>query len=346
MAAALAEARKGVGHTSPNPAVGAALVIGNRVVARGHHERAGAPHAEMVCLRRFGRRVPPEATLYVTLEPCSTHGRTPPCTEALIEAGVRRIVIGALDVNPTHNGRALEQLRSAGVSVRAGVLADECRRLNETFNKWIVSARPFVIAKCAMSLDGRLTRPATESRWMSDATARRHVHQLRATVDAIMIGAETLRTDNPRLTVRGLRHRRQPWRIVVTRSGNLPKTARLFTDTAAARTRVYQGKSLHAVLAELGAEAITSVLIEGGGNLLGQALEARLIDKVQIYLAPVLTGGGVSAFAALGAAAATSAARVRDVEYRRVGRTLCVSGYPVYPNAAFRKGETSHATNG
>jgi diaminohydroxyphosphoribosylaminopyrimidine deaminase/5-amino-6-(5-phosphoribosylamino)uracil reductase len=177
-------------------------------------------------------------------------------------------------------------------------LADDCARLNEAFNKWIVSRRPFVIAKFGMSLDGRLTRRPNEPRWITDFAPRRDAHQLRAQVDAILVGAETVRADNPRLTIRGTHHARQPWRVVLTRSGNLPRRARLFSDRLAARTLVYKRKSLTAILQDLGERNVTSVLIEGGGDVLGQALDARLIDKVQPYLAPLLTGGPVIAFPA------------------------------------------------
>src|SRR5438270_2275024 len=280
MRAALNEAKKGLGQTSPNPAVGAVLVVGNRIVARGHHRRAGRDHAEVECLRNFADDVPARATLYVTLEPCSTVGRTAPCTTAIIRAGIKNVVVGTADVNPRHFGKGITQLRNAGVKVRDGILAEECARLNEGFNKWIVTGRPFVIAKCGMSLDGRLTRPPGEPRWITDSAARRNAHQLRTRVDAILIGAQTLRVDNPRLTVRGTRHARQPWRIVLTRSGNLPSPARLFSDRLSARTLVYKRKSLGAVLKDLGKKNVTSVLIEGGGEVLGQGLDARLIDKL------------------------------------------------------------------
>src|SRR5213596_2726208 len=189
MRAALNEAKRALGQTSPNPAVGAVLVINDRIVAKGHHREAGRDHAEIECLHNFGRRVPQRATLYITLEPCSTAGRTAPCTEAILSAGVRNVVVGAIDVNPRHSGKGIVRLRNAGLSVRAGVLADECAQINEAFNKWIVAGRPFVIAKCGMSLDGRLTRPAGESHWITGHSARRHAHQLRATVDAILVGA-------------------------------------------------------------------------------------------------------------------------------------------------------------
>jgi diaminohydroxyphosphoribosylaminopyrimidine deaminase/5-amino-6-(5-phosphoribosylamino)uracil reductase len=329
MHAALREARKGVGRTSPNPAVGAVLVWRNRIVAQGHHRRAGAPHAEIACLKNFRRSVPPDATLYVTLEPCSTRGRTAACTSELINAGVQTIVIGALDVNPRHRGRAIPQLQAAGIEVRTGVLDDDCRRLNEAFNKWIVTRQPFVIAKCGMSLDGRLSRRPGEPRWITDAVARRHAHQLRAQVDAILVGAETIRADNSRLTVRGVSGVRQPWRVVVTRSGKLPKTARLFRDRWSRRTLVYRQTSLSSVLADLGKKEIISVLIEGGGQLLGAALDGGLVDKVQIYVAPVFTGGPVIAFGGRGVDRTVRAVHLEPIRYRGVGQSIFITGYPI-----------------
>jgi diaminohydroxyphosphoribosylaminopyrimidine deaminase / 5-amino-6-(5-phosphoribosylamino)uracil reductase len=259
MRAALKEAKKARGRTSPNPAVGAVLVIDNRIVAKGYHRGAGRDHAEVECLRDFAAPVPARATLYVTLEPCSTAGRTAPCTGAILKARVRNIVVGARDVNPRHSGNGITQLRDAGVRVREGVLAGDCAQLNEAFNKWIVTGRPFVIAKCGMSLDGRLTRPAGEPRWITGRSARRHAHELRARVDAILVGAETVRVDNPRLTVRGMRRARQPWRVVLTRSGKMPRRAHLLSDRLASRTLICEGKSLATVLKDLGKRSITSV---------------------------------------------------------------------------------------
>ena len=328
MRTALNEAKKALGQTSPNPAVGAILVIDNRIVAKGHHRGAGRDHAEIECLRDFAAPVPAQATLYVTLEPCSTAGRTAPCTDAILKAGVRSVVVGARDVNPRHSGKGIMQLRNAGVTVREGILADDCARLNEAFNKWIVSGRPFVIAKCGMSLDGRLTRPAGEPRWITGRSARRHAHELRARVDAILVGAETVRVDNPRLTVRGMRRARQPWRVVLTRSGKLPRRAHLFSDRLASRTLISKGKSLATVLKNLGKRGITSVLIEGGGEVLGQAVNARLIDKVQVYLGAILTGGPVIAFPGRGAENALNGLRLRDVSYQRIGQSICITGYP------------------
>ena len=333
MRAALKEAKKVLGQTSPNPAVGAVLVINDRIVARGHHREAGRDHAEIECLRDFGAPVPAGATLFVTLEPCSTAGRTAPCTNAIISAGVKNVVVGAIDVNPRHSGEGIMQLRNAGVNVREGVLAEDCARLNEAFNQWIVTGRPFVIAKCGMSLDGRLTRPSGETRWITGPSARRHARELRARVDAVLVGAETVRADNPRLTVRGTPRARQPWRVVLTRSGKLPRRARLFSDRLAARTLIYEGKSLAGVLENLGKRGITSVLIEGGGDVLGQALDARLIDKVQLYLGPILSGGPVIAFPGRGADNAASAVRLRRISYQRIAQSVCITGYPERPTS-------------
>ncbi len=328
MRAALKEAEKAQGQTSPNPAVGAVLVVDNRIVAKGHHRGAGREHAEIECLRNFGAAVPVRATLYVTLEPCSTVGRTAPCTDAILKAGVRKVVVGTIDVNPRHSGKGIARLRDAGVRLREGILAEECARLNEAFNKWIVTRRPFVIAKCGMSLDGRLTRRPSEPRWITGFAARRDAQQCRARVDAILVGAETVRLDNPRLNVRSTRCARQPWRIVLTRSGNLPPRARLFSDRLAARTLIYRRQSLASVLKDLGKQSVTSVLIEGGGKVLGQALDAHLIDKVQLYLGPMLTGGPIIAFSGRGAEATVNAMRLDHVSYKRIGQNVRITAYP------------------
>jgi diaminohydroxyphosphoribosylaminopyrimidine deaminase / 5-amino-6-(5-phosphoribosylamino)uracil reductase len=327
MRAALVEAEKGLGTTSPNPAVGAMLVWRNRIIARGHHRRAGGDHAEIDCLQKLAGPIPTEAVLYVTLEPCSTRGRTAPCANYIIQRGVRRVVIGAVDPNPKHRGRAIGLLRAAGIDVSTGVLEDECARLNEAFNKWIVTGEPFVIAKSGMSLDGYLTRPSGETRWLTSESSRSHAQQLRALVDAIIVGAETIRRDNPRLTVRKGPRRTQPWRVILTRSGRLPRNARVFRDSERERTLVYRGRSLRAVLRDLGRREITSVLIAGGGDVLSQALDQRLIDKVQIYIAPIFTGGGVLAFGGNGAPSTQRSLRLDSPRYQRIGQDICITGY-------------------
>ena len=322
MRLALREAARGVGRTSPNPAVGAVIVKAGRVLAKGWHRCAGEPHAEIEALRVLKK---PElargATLYVTLEPCCTHGLTPPCTDAIAAAGLARVVVGAMDPNPLHAGRGFAVLQKAGIAVTSGILAAKCAALNAAFNKWITTGLPLVIAKAGISLDGRLTRPPGEGTWLTSAKSRADAMRLRAQVDAILVGAGTVRADNPRLTVRGLRGSRQPWRVVLTRSGRLPKGAHLFSDEHRGRTLVFRGKSLCAVLRALGERGCTSVMIEGGGALLGSAFDARLVDRVHFYIAPLLCGGP-DVIGGRGAGSTRDAVRLENFSCRKIGPDL------------------------
>jgi diaminohydroxyphosphoribosylaminopyrimidine deaminase/5-amino-6-(5-phosphoribosylamino)uracil reductase len=323
MRAALRAARRALGHTSPNPAVGAVIVRGGRIVARGFHHRAGMPHAEIEALRALKTSASAAgATIYVTLEPCSTHGRTPPCVDAIIGAKFARVVIGTVDPNPAHAGRAIDLLRAAGIEVTAGVLDAECRELNAAFNKWIVTKLPLVVAKAGLSLDGRLTRPPGEGQWLTSAAARADAHALRARVDAILIGAGTLRADNPRLTVRGIPGARQPWRVILAGREPLPKRAHVFTDEHRDRTLVYRGQSLRAVLRDLGRRQITSVMIEGGTRVFGEAFDRRLVDRVQFYLAPLLCGGPAVVVGGTGAGSTAESLSLADPVYQRLGGDL------------------------
>ena len=324
MRLALREAARGVGRTSPNPAVGAVIVKAGRVLAKGWHRCAGEPHAEIEALRALKK---PElargATLYVTLEPCCTHGRTPPCTDAIAAAGLARVVVGATDPNPLHAGRGFAVLQKAGIAVTSGILAAKCAALNAAFNKWITTGLPLVIAKAGISLDGRLTRPPGEGAWLTSAKSRADAMRLRAQVDAILVGAGTVRADNPRLTVRGLRGSagRQPWRVVLTRGGRLPEDAHLFSDEHRERTLVFRGKSLRAVLRALGERGCTSVMIEGGGALLGSAFDARLVDRVHFYIAPLLCGGP-DVIGGRGAGSTRDAVKLENISRRRIGPDL------------------------
>lgn len=330
MRAALREAAKGIGHTSPNPAVGAVIVSKGKVVARGWHHGAGLPHAEIEALKKAGNRAR-GATMFVTLEPCSTHGRTPPCVDAIIAAGILSVIIGAIDPNPAHAGRAVKIFQKAGIQSGAGVLAQECSELNKAFNKWIVAKTPYVFAKAGMSLDGRIARPPGEGQWITSAASRAHAQKLRSQVDAILIGAETLRADNPHLTVRGIPGAKQPWRVVLTRSGKLPRKAHLFTDEHKEKTLVYEKKSLRAVLRDLGKKQITSVLIEGGADVLGQAFDGRLVDEAHFYIAPLLIGGPKVSVAGRGVGSNADAARIKNPRYEKIGDDLHVFGEVEYP---------------
>ena len=319
---ALQLAAQGSGLTFPNPRVGAVLVRGGRVIGEGYHLRAGTPHAEVHAVRaakRAGHEIA-GATLYVSLEPCSTHGRTPPCTGLILREKIARVVFAATDPNPAHAGAAARLLRAVGVKVSHGLLAAEAAALNRDFNWWIVQRRPWVVAKIALSLDGRITTPPGEDRWLTSPEARRVAHELRWESDAILIGAETARRDDPQLTVRlpgAPRGKVQPLRVVLTRSGKLPGSLQIFTDTHRNRTVVFPRKPLSAVMSELGGRKITHVLIEGGGQVLTEAFRANLVNEVAFFIAPAVMGTVSRALHEWGAEVP-----LREVSYQRVGPDL------------------------
>jgi diaminohydroxyphosphoribosylaminopyrimidine deaminase/5-amino-6-(5-phosphoribosylamino)uracil reductase len=278
---ALELAERGRGTTKPNPIVGAVVVADNEVVGEGWHERAGEPHAEVVALDAAGERAR-GATLYVTLEPCSHHGRTPPCTEAVIEAGIARVVVGSRDPHPDAAG-GIERLREAGVEVEV-VDTFEARRQNEAYRVWAGERRPFVIYKIAVTLDGRLT--LSDRRWISGPESRRRVHELRAEVDAVAVGMGTARTDDPQLTARDVGAVRQPRRLVFGH-GPLPPDSELELRTGA----------LDVELRKLAAEGVQSLLLEGGPTLAASFFAAGLVDKVLVFVAPMLAGEGIAGLA-------------------------------------------------
>ena len=326
MRLALKEARKGIGNTSPNPAVGAVLVKNGRVLAKGWHQAAGCPHAEIEALRSLKNKSSAKgATIYVTLEPCSTHGRTPPCCESIIASGITRVVYGARDPNPKHAGGADTILRQSGIEVLSGVLELECASLNRAWNKWIHTGLPFVVAKTGMSLDGRISSPKGR-RWITSEASRKDAMQLRATSGAILVGAETVRADNPSLTVRGIPVKQQPLRVVWSRSGNLPSDCHLLTDEHREKTLVFEGKSLREVLQDLGRRGIEQVLIEGGGRTLGEAFDEGLVDHIVFYVAPVLIGGETPSVGGSGVENNERAIRLLNPTYTRIGDDIRIEG--------------------
>jgi diaminohydroxyphosphoribosylaminopyrimidine deaminase/5-amino-6-(5-phosphoribosylamino)uracil reductase len=283
------------------------------------------------------------------MEPCCTWGKTPPCTDAIIAAGVKRVIVAAHDPNPKHNGRGLKILRRAGIRVESGLLAEEATRLNEAFNEWITTGLPFVTAKAAMSLDGKIATRTGDSKWITSDAARREAHKLRASVDAIMVGANTVIRDDPQLTVRYDVRGKQPLRVVVDARGRAPLKTKLFTDVRRKRSIVLTTNlssarwrrrlvllgvdvvivkhdrarmDLRAALRALGKRNVTSVLAEGGGELLGSLFDARVVDKVALFYAPVVIGGrgAVTAVAGEGVAAIKKAVRLTDCQWRRVGK--------------------------
>lgn len=327
MREALTEGEKGLGSTSPNPPVGAVIVRDGKTIGRGWHERAGGPHAEIYALgdalRRFGPDAARGATLYVTLEPCSTHGRTPPCTAAILAAGLRRVVVGTADPNPLHAGKGLDLLRAAGVDVVCGVAEKEARELIRFFAHHITTGLPWVIAKTAMTLDGRTTLPPGKGQWVTSKEARDNVQFWRRQCDAILVGGETFRRDNPALTLRGkwAEGRPQPWRVVLSSDPDLPETHKLFTDFHSNRTIVHEGLTLRESLARLGKLGVASVMLESGGRLFTHALSEGLVNEVILYLAPVFGGGDNRLITTDGIAGS-----LRDVEVSLIGPDICVRG--------------------
>jgi diaminohydroxyphosphoribosylaminopyrimidine deaminase/5-amino-6-(5-phosphoribosylamino)uracil reductase len=334
-------ARKGAGRVSPNPMVGAVLVHGGKVVGQGYHRRFGGPHAEVEAIRTARRSVR-GSTLYVNLEPCSYFGKTPPCTDLLIRSGIRRVVVGRKDPNPRVSGRGIRQLRQAGIDVSVGVLEEECRRLNECFEKFITTGRPFITVKIAQTLDGRIA--GGSSRWITAAGSRVIVHALRAEYDAVLVGARTAVLDDPELTVRMVRGR-NPLRIILDGSLSVPAGARVFRTTRDRRTllitsaraskanpRKIRGLlergvevlevhstrkgmvSLAAAVQVLGAMGIASVLVEGGATVFTGFLQERLADKLIVFVAPKLYGRGTHALKALAADLPLGPLRSRSVD--------------------------------
>jgi diaminohydroxyphosphoribosylaminopyrimidine deaminase / 5-amino-6-(5-phosphoribosylamino)uracil reductase len=277
---ALELAERGRGATAPNPLVGAVLVQGGEAVGEGWHERAGGPHAEIVALEQAGPRAR-GATLYVTLEPCAHHGRTPPCADALVEAGVARVVAAVGDPNPLTNGAGFERLRAAGIEVELPGGEDEWRARvqNEEYRVWISQQRPFVVYKAAVTLDGRVTVPG--SRWVTGEESRRLVHRMRAGMDAVAVGMGTVRADDPELTARDVGATRQPRRLAFGR-GPLPEGSQL---------ELISGP-LDEELARLAGEGVRSLLLEGGPTLATAFVRAGLVDKLVLFVAPTLAGAG------------------------------------------------------
>ncbi|HEX3256178.1 MAG TPA: bifunctional diaminohydroxyphosphoribosylaminopyrimidine deaminase/5-amino-6-(5-phosphoribosylamino)uracil reductase RibD [Gaiellaceae bacterium] len=307
---ALELAERGRGTTHPNPVVGAVVVSGDEVLGEGWHEHAGGPHAEVVALGEAGARAR-GATMYVTLEPCAHHGRTPPCVDAILAAGVERMVVGAPDPNPKTDGRGFARLREGGVDVELAEeeLAKRARRQNEAWRTWISTGRPFVTYKAAVTLDGRVTVPGSE--WVTGEESRRRVHELRAASDAVAVGMGTVHADSPRLDARGVAARRQPRRLAIG-SGPLPDGSEL---------ELLSGP-VDEELRRLGAEGVQSLLLEGGPTLATAFLEAGLVDKLLLFVAPSLVGSGPRWAGDLGASLP-----VAGLEAEPVGGDLLLTGY-------------------
>ncbi|MEW6725742.1 MAG: bifunctional diaminohydroxyphosphoribosylaminopyrimidine deaminase/5-amino-6-(5-phosphoribosylamino)uracil reductase RibD [Bacillota bacterium] len=354
MRLALELAAQARGRTSPNPLVGAVLVRDGAIIGKGYHTRAGMPHAEIEALRDAGGEAR-GATLYVTLEPCCHTGRTGPCTEAIVAAGVKRVVAAMRDPNPLVSGRGLARLREAGVEVREGVLEEEARRLNEFFIKYITTRTPFVTLKTAMSLDGKIATRTGDSRWVTGEESRRYVHELRDIYDVILVGVGTVLKDDPSLTTRLPEGGRDPVRVILDSRGRTPAGARVLKQESGAATVIaVTGAAPEenvAALAEAGAQILvcgpgplvdlqtllralaerelTSVLVEGGSRVNASFLAAGLVDKVVWFIAPKIVAGETAPgpVGGEGIARMAEALELQDITVRRFAHDLCLEGY-------------------
>jgi len=367
MRLALRLARRGLGTTSPNPLVGAVLVKGGKIIGRGWHRRAGLPHAEIEALLDAQKNnfKPRGATLYVTLEPCCSHGRTPPCTDAIISVGIKRVVIGATDPNPKHAGKGFKILQRAGITVVHGILADECAKLNEAFNHWIVQRTPFVTVKAAMTLDGKIATANGESKWITGEKARAHGMKLRQGSDAMLVGINTILADDSSLTARSRKsevrsQNKNLRRIILDSQARTPLDAKVVSDGFAVLTTIIVSKdapkkrvaalskrvniiiapsansklkiknsklNLRWLLKKLGAENVTSLLVEGGGEVNASFLLGRLAQRVAFYYAPKILGGHDSrkGVAGDGAKSLSEVIQLHQVEWRKLGEDLLLT---------------------
>lgn len=324
MRRALAQAERGRGATSPNPLVGCVIVRNREVVGEGHHTRAGEAHAEIEALTAAGDRAA-GATVYVTLEPCDHTGRTGPCTAALLDAGVSRVVVAMADPHPEAAGGA-ERLRSRGVDVDMGVCAADAARQNEVFLHGLAQDRPFVVLKAAASIDGRVAAADGTSRWLTGEGARRHAHQLRAEVDCVLVGSGTVLADDPQLTVRLPDHDRpQPLRVVLDRRGRVPADARMLDDQAPSAVL---STGVEETCKELWGRGVRSVLVEGGPQVASSFLAAGLVDRLVVHVAPLLLGPAAPALAETGPATLAAADRWQLATTEQVGDDVVLTYYP------------------
>ncbi len=349
MAKAISLARRGIGYTSPNPAVGCVIIKDGEIIAGDYHRRAGKPHAEALALAKAGKKSR-GATLCVTLEPCCVFGKTPPCTEAIIEAGIKKVVIGSIDPNPKMDGKGIKRLKEMGIKVETGILQEKCHEINPAYNKFITTGLPLVTIKYAQSLDGRIATRTGHSQWISSPDSLKLAHKLRASHDAIMVGANTANIDDPQLTVRHLKGR-NPVRLVITKSGKLKKNLRFLQENTAPtliitsktgeqNIRKYvnehvdyltvplKGDSfdLRKLLNKLASRCITSILIEGGAGLITSFIKQKMADKIVIISAPIFIGDGLNAIGDLGIKKLDTAITLVNIKQTKYGRDCAMMG--------------------
>ena len=357
MREALRLAKKGMGRTSPNPVVGAVIVRDGKIIASGYHKRAGDNHAEVEALAKMRGRAREDDVLYVTLEPCNHHGSTPPCTQAILKKGLKKVVMGMGDPNPEVTGGGCEFLAQKGVEVKSGILESECRKLNESFTKFVLTGRPYVVAKSAMTLDGWVATSSGHSQWVTNEMSRQFVHQLRNRLDGVMVGVGTVLADDPSLTTRLKRGRgRDPVRIIVDTHLRTPEGAKVLNSESSSETLMVVGPDvspehlrrveregvsivtcptkegridLGVLLDLLGGMDMTSILVEGGSAIMGSLINEGLIDKFYIFKAPKILGGhdGMPMASGSGPQKMDAALRLNDIKVRRFGDDVLIEGY-------------------
>jgi len=353
MQIALDLAQKGAGYVNPNPLVGAIIIKGGVIIGRGHHKAFGGPHAEVFALEQAGEKTS-GATMYVTLEPCSHQGKTAPCTERIIAAGIRCVVVACRDPNPLVNGQGIASLERAGIEVREGVLKERARQLNEIFSRFITTGIPFVQLKLAMSIDGKIATKRGDSKWISSEQSRTEVHRMRGRFASVLVGSNTVTVDDPMLTVRHVSGK-NPVRVVLDQHGLIPITSRVFCTEG--RTIVIAGAilaqneamirdlgkevwhvpddhgriDLGSLLRRLGKEGLDSVLIEGGGETAAGFLEAGLVDKIAFFVAPMIIGGraAIPVVGGDGAERVVDGIKLRNMTISRIGDDFLLTGYPL-----------------
>ncbi|HDR4371228.1 bifunctional diaminohydroxyphosphoribosylaminopyrimidine deaminase/5-amino-6-(5-phosphoribosylamino)uracil reductase RibD [Bacillus cereus] len=355
MKLALENAKAMKGQTTPNPLVGSVIVNDNRIVGVGVHMKAGEPHAEIHAIRMAGEQAR-GGTIYVTLEPCSHHGRTGPCAEAIVQAGIKKVVVATLDPNPLVSGRGIKILQDAGIEVLVGVCEEESEKMNVVFNKYILTKRPFVTIKSGVTLDGKIATSLSDSKWITSTEARQEVHQIRNENAAILVGANTVQKDNPSLTTR-IPNGRNPIRVILDSTLRIPMEANVVTDgeaptwifttnnhaakkkkaleNAGVKVFVTSGEkhiNLHEMLDVLGQKGVSSLLIEGGGEVNASFIENKLMDKLILYVAPKIIGGKLapSFVEGTGITKMQDAIEFKDISFTQVGKDYRFIGYPAY----------------
>lgn len=347
-------AKKGIGKVNPNPLVGAVIVKNQEIIGKGYHMAYGKAHAEINAFNNATNDVK-GATMYITLEPCSHYGKTPPCVDQIIQKGIKRVVVGSLDPNPLVAGNGIKRLKEAEIEVEVGVLESECNKVNEVFMKYIVTKRPFVVMKCAMSLDGKISTSSGESKWITGEASRRYVHETRNKLSGIMVGVETVIKDNPELTCR-IDNGRNPVRIIVDSTLRIPLESKVIKETYKAKTIIATTKKasedkiktledkgvsiliiklknervdLNDLMTKLGELEIDSILLEGGATLNFSALDEGIVDKVEIYIAPMIIGGEVSKtpVGGRGVEFLKEAYKLKDLSSKCIGDDILLEGY-------------------